>query len=311
VALVLRGKKGTGKGTLGNWLIRMLGQHGVKVEHAKHLVGSFNSHLRDAVFVFADEAFFAGDKQHEGVLKSLVTEPFITVEAKYQNAVMIANMTHILMASNSDWVVPASTDERRFCVMDVLDTRIGDRPYFNKLNAQMDAAGLAAMLHDLLNRDLSGFDVRTVPQTEALADQKRHSLDSLQRWWSTVLHRGFVYRSRHGSQTFIDWNDFVSTELLYNSYLQWCRETRESRPKSRVQLGKMMTGLYQRSRPDGFYPIYEVEVIGPDEKKHAVEQNRPYGYSVGTLDQARAAFSEKTGIDFGWGEDEPGESASP
>jgi hypothetical protein len=78
VALVLRGKKGAGKGTLGNWLITLLGQHGVHVAHAKHLVGSFNAHLRDAVFVFADEAFFAGDKQHEGMLKALVTEPSIT-----------------------------------------------------------------------------------------------------------------------------------------------------------------------------------------------------------------------------------------
>ena len=33
---------------------------------------AFWPHLRDAVFVFADEAFFAGDKAHEGVLKALV-----------------------------------------------------------------------------------------------------------------------------------------------------------------------------------------------------------------------------------------------
>jgi hypothetical protein len=138
VALVLRGKKGAGKGTLGTWLIKLLGQHGIHVAHAKHLVGNFNAHLRDAVFVFADEAFFAGDKQHEGVLKALVTEPFITIEAKYENAVTITNMTHILMASNADWVVPATADERRFCVMDVSDARMGDRAYFKKLNAQME-----------------------------------------------------------------------------------------------------------------------------------------------------------------------------
>jgi hypothetical protein len=219
VALVLRGKKGAGKGTLGNWLIKLLGQHAVHVAHAKHLVGSFNAHLRDAVFVFADEAFFAGDKQHEGALKALVTEPSITIEAKHQNAVTMVNMTHILMASNSDWVVPATTDERRFCVMDVSDGHLGDRPYFNKLNAQMESGGLAAMLHDLLKYDLSAFDVRTVPQTAALTDQKRHSLDSLHRWWLSVLQRGFVWRSRHGAAMFTHWEDFVTTELLYRSYL--------------------------------------------------------------------------------------------
>jgi hypothetical protein len=30
----------------------------------------------------ADEAFYAGDKQHVGVLKALITEPHLTIEAK-------------------------------------------------------------------------------------------------------------------------------------------------------------------------------------------------------------------------------------
>jgi len=302
VALVLRGKKGTGKGTLGNWLIKLLGQHGVHIAHAKHLVGNFNGHLRDAVFVFADEAFFAGDKLHEGVLKALVTEPSITIEAKYQNAVMMANMTHILMASNSDWVVPATTDERRFCVMDVSDSRIGDRDYFNKLNVQMETGGLAAMLHDMLNHDLFGFDVRQVPQTEALDAQKRLSLDSLHCWWLSVLKRGFVYRSRHGAPMFTCWDAFVATELLYRSYLQWCLETRESQPMGREQLGVMMNGLYKSCRPRGSHPVYEIEIIGPIKKEPAVLQERPHGYSVGSLNHARAVFSKKTKIPVDWGQ---------
>src|SRR3954468_13556456 len=308
VALVLRGKKGTGKGTLGKWLMKIFGQHGMQIANAKHLVGNFNAHLRDAVFVFADEAFFAGDKQHEGVLKALVTEPSITIEAKYQNAVMMANMTHILMASNSDWVVPATTDERRFCVMDVADSHIGDRDYFNKLNAQMETGGLAAMLHDLLNHDLSGFEVRQVPQTEALDAQKRLSLDSLHCWWLSVLKRGFVYRSRHGAPMFTCWDAFVATELLYRSYLQWCLETRESQPMGREQLGVMMNGLYKSCRPRGSHPVYEIEIIGPIKKEPAVLQERPHGYIVGTLDQARAVFIKETKIPVDWGSDnEPDE----
>ena len=307
VALVLRGKKGTGKGTLGNWMVRLLGQHSVHVYHAKHLVGTFNAHLRDAVFVFADEAFFAGDKAHEGMLKGLVTEPIITIEAKYQNAVSIANMTHILMASNSDWVVPTSSDERRFCVMDVSDHRIGDKAYFTALNEQMENGGLAAMLHDLLNMDLSKFNVRDVPQTDALADQKRLSLDSLHRWWFTVLQRGFVWRSRYGAAIFMDWSDFVSTELLYRSYLQWCNETREGRPMSREQLGVMMKGLYQNVRPRGHHPVYEIESMDSQEGKVAATMERPQGYKVGSLRIAQLQFTKANGIAFDWEDDEPTE----
>jgi len=111
VAVVLRGLKGSGKGILFTWLAKAWGQHGVHITNAKHLVGNFNAHLRDAVMLFADEAFFAGDRQHESVLKGLITEPTLPIEGKYQNVVQVANMLHVGMASNSDWVVPATRDD--------------------------------------------------------------------------------------------------------------------------------------------------------------------------------------------------------
>jgi hypothetical protein len=64
VAVVIRGGEGTGKGTLARVLMRIAGQHALAVSDAKHLTGAFNSHLRDCVFLHADEAFFAGDPSH-------------------------------------------------------------------------------------------------------------------------------------------------------------------------------------------------------------------------------------------------------
>ena len=110
VATVLKGGEGIGKGTLAKVIMRIVGQHGLAISNAKHLVGNFNSHLRDVIFLFADEAFFAGDKQHVGALKSLITEPYLTVEAKYSNAVQVPNFLHVLMASNEEWVIPAAAD---------------------------------------------------------------------------------------------------------------------------------------------------------------------------------------------------------
>ena len=58
VAIVLRGKKGAGKGIFFNWIVRAWGQHGIHITHAKHLIGNFNAHLRNCVALFADEAFW-------------------------------------------------------------------------------------------------------------------------------------------------------------------------------------------------------------------------------------------------------------
>ena len=68
VAVVLQGRKGTGKG---RWGRCSCGSSATTpcVTHTRHLVGHFNAHLVDALFLFLDEAVWAGDKQGEGVLK--------------------------------------------------------------------------------------------------------------------------------------------------------------------------------------------------------------------------------------------------
>ncbi len=74
VAIVLRGGKGTGKGWMARTFGKLFGRHFMHIANAKHLIGNFNAHLQDCCLLFADEAFFAGDKQHESVLKMLITE---------------------------------------------------------------------------------------------------------------------------------------------------------------------------------------------------------------------------------------------
>lgn len=51
VAIVLRSVEGTGKGILARAIKHLLGQHGLHISNARHLVGNFNSHLRDCVFL--------------------------------------------------------------------------------------------------------------------------------------------------------------------------------------------------------------------------------------------------------------------
>jgi len=106
VAVVMRGGRGVGKGILGHALRKLFGQHGMYISKSKHLVGAFNAHLRDCALLFADEAFFAGDKSAEGTLKSLITEEILIIEPKGQNVILSKNHLHVVMASNEDWVVP-------------------------------------------------------------------------------------------------------------------------------------------------------------------------------------------------------------
>jgi hypothetical protein len=77
----------------------------------------------------------------------------------------------------------------------------------------MNVGGLAAMLHELLARDISGFELRDAPQTEAMKIQKTLSLSSLEKWWLAALSRGFVWKSGHGANYFRDWQPLLHDPL--------------------------------------------------------------------------------------------------
>lgn len=190
VALVFRGGKGSGKGTFANAMKRIFGHHGLQIFNSKHLVGSFNGHLRNCLLLFADEAFWAGDKQGESVLKGMLTEPALMIEQKGIDASPWRNRLHVIMAANADWVIPASHDERRYAMFDADDSRIGNRAYFQKINTELASGGLAAMLHDLLHVPLGDWHPRQVLHTAALQAQKARSLDAKHEWLESLLQAG-------------------------------------------------------------------------------------------------------------------------
>lgn len=97
------------------------------------------------------------------------------------------------MTSNDEWIAPASWDERRYAVFDVSDGRTGDKAYFDALTRELRNGGLAAMLYDLLARDLGDWRPwDTIPRTEALAQQKDLSLPPEEAWLLDVLERGEI-----------------------------------------------------------------------------------------------------------------------
>ena len=93
--------------------------------------------------------------------------------------------------------MPASLDARRFFVLEVSEAHANDHDWFAAIWREMEAGGYEAMLHDLLRHDLTGFNVRRVPVTEALQTQKI-KLPTSEAWWLDVLQRGYVYRSKLG-----------------------------------------------------------------------------------------------------------------
>lgn len=192
VALVLLSKaRGTGKGALIREIVRIFGAHGLHIFSRDHLTGRFNAHMEQTGLLYADEVYWPGDKESEGMFKGMISEPERMSEDKYARAVPVPNMLKIVIASNEDWVVPAAADERRFAVFQVSEAKKQNEAYFDALEEEMDNGGREAMLYDLLAMDLKGWHPRrNVPKTTALAGQKMESAPPEIQWLAGFLDEG-------------------------------------------------------------------------------------------------------------------------
>lgn len=234
VALVMRGGKGVGKSFFAKVFGSLFGRHFLQVSNPGHLVGNFNAHLRDVLVLFADEAFYAGDKKHASILKTLITEETIQIEAKGVDVESSPNYVHLIMASNDDHVVPASGDERRFLVLDVGAEKQQQSGYFKEIIKQLDNGGREALLHMLTTYNLDDYEVRNVPQTGALREQKELSLSSEQDWWFNKLKDGLMFQDND------QWPEFARKDAVVNDYLEHTKRWNITRRGSATSLSKFL-----------------------------------------------------------------------
>ena len=237
-AIVLRGGRGVGKGIFVNCFGRLLGnQHYILLAQQAHLLGRFNHHLKNKILVFADEGFWAGDKQSEGAIKNMITEPEIVVEQKGKDAITVRNCINIIIASNNDWVVPAGQDERRFYVTDVSNAHKQDHAYFKALIEQMENGGYEAMLYDLLHWEYSLDDLRQAPKTSALLDQIKNTMDMAGKYWIERIEDGTLRNGDDG------WSGEISCQELYEGYQEFAKALNAKFPLTPQQFGKIINQL--------------------------------------------------------------------
>nr|WP_246340053.1 primase-helicase family protein [Ancylobacter tetraedralis] len=276
---------GTGKTKIGEVIGGLISAHYFAVDDPRYVTGQFNAHMASCIFLQAEEAVWAGDKAAEGRLKGLVTSKFQMIEAKGIDPIRIDNFVRLLMTSNEDWVVPAGKDERRFCVLDVHPRCAQNTDYFREMDEELDNGGREALLHDLLHFDLSTVDLRKIPRTEGLLEQKLRSLDSVESWWFERLTTGTTTRTGEY------WLTEISADVMFSDYLDASEKIGIRRKAEATAVGmklrKLVPGI-KRTRL-----TWEVA---------AGVFKRTWCYVLPELDACREAFVTELGQPVDWGE---------
>ena len=229
--------EGVGKSTVGSLMTRIFGPHALEVSDTDLLTGQFNESLAEKTFILVEEAPFPGAHTTANRLKAMITARHHQINPKGRKPYSVPNTSHIMLATNEKWAVPAGAAARRFLVIDV--SRKMDRSYFRRLYTEIDNGGAEAFLRALLKCDLGRFDPQDVPVTAALVHQQRMSADDITKWVtdavaSNVLAPGL---SSHG------FGQRVSAAELYDAYLAWAARQRLQHPRSYVAFAGELNSL--------------------------------------------------------------------
>jgi hypothetical protein len=243
VAIVMKGPQGIGKGSL----MKLLGSFTDNYKHlssTQSLVGNFSGHLIDAFIVFADEAVWGGDKQAEGRLKAMITEPTMSINAKGKDEIYVDSYCRLFVASNEDWVVPVGEGDRRYFVLDCSPRYKGHTQpgqFFALFNDWVEHGGREAVFEFLSTRDISNFNPRHFPKTQARVDMQIRGLSTSARFLYELL-KGEVGVSQE-TLKIVGLEHRFNRNLLHADFTEWCNNTKKSFIPSQDDLGKTISKI--------------------------------------------------------------------
>lgn len=278
-SLSLRGEQGTGKTIVGKIFGRLIRRHYTLIDQERYLFGNFNSHMASTILLHSDEGFWGGDPRHVGKLKSLVTSDTQRIEQKGRDSLQVNNYLRLLITSNEDWVIPAAFEERRFGIVDVGNGNQQDQEYFIEMLQQLQNGGYGGLLYDLMNFDLKSTDIRKLPETSALAQQKETSMGPIETYWYTCLQQGNTLLMSKTA-----WLDTVKTQELHEDCIAYLNKLGYRRMP---HLNAFFKKIREISPSDKFVR----KLIGPD---------RQSATTLPSLQEARDYFDKITRTKHDW-----------
>ncbi len=256
VAVSIFGKKGTGKSKVAEALSALLGAHSVTVSQSSHLTGNFNSHLAQTLLVTAEEAVWAGDKHSEGTLKHMITSEDIMIEKKGVDAIRVQSLARIMFIGNNQWIFPATEDERRLFALECGEGRRMDFAYFKSIDLELygsvdgkagnpawkECDGIRSLLTLFLNVDISTFNIRDIPETVGLNNQREMTLDPVAKYFQECLNEKRlgskpdpVFEDRFIDEEWRDTPNAVISNTIYMGYLKFHERYFRTKPVTNRQ----------------------------------------------------------------------------
>ena len=270
-------EQGVGKNLLFECMSAIIGAAHSTVIGQAELGSGFNGWANRKVLVIGDEVSKSDRRQDTDKLKGLVTGTTVYINEKYQPAREVQNFLNFIFLSNHHDAIFLEDTDRRYFVWEIMAGRLADADA-KAFVAWRDNRGLAALLHFLMQHDLSGFNPKApAPMTDAKRQMVQDNRSDLENWIAELM----------GSNI----SQVIGRELATANELarRYANETRHKEPSAKTIVGACKKhGAYARTNQVRLANGKKVRVLAlvrPDhwklqpEPDWAAEMAKPFKYS--------------------------------
>jgi hypothetical protein len=251
-ALVLVGKPGAGKSTLGSLFLRRIigGRHATATNAVDDVIAKFNYDYCFKLLIQLDEAMNSNQRKDAALLKALITDEDRKMELKNVNSTTVPDVCRYLFTSNLLDDAVAMTDgldDRRYTIIEVnpmfckastLVTDAEKHEYWSGLTEWANDEENLAKLHKwflqfpldraLVRRPLENEARNTMAQSTARGiegylmvlaglDHPFEQHQKPEEWWS---------ETKEGIETLEEWPEWAYYEEIAAGYKRYCRSIR-------------------------------------------------------------------------------------
>ncbi len=217
-SICIIGEPGSGKGRLINDTILKLTDNSISLNSLSEVTGSFNSSLRDVLYVCLDECSFGGDIREANLLKTLISEDKRIINEKYMKPYVVNAFSKVFILSNNDYIVNVEQGDRRYCVLRASSKFKGNKKWFDDYGVWLKTGGYEAIMHYLMYEvDISDFNPLDIPTTQEKVELKLRSAD---------LPTKFLFDLLEGNIRFGDdvvKNNRIYRVPLYEEFKDYCK----------------------------------------------------------------------------------------
>lgn len=172
-ALVLKGLQGVGKNRFTDIISELLAGYSERnINEIEELTGNFNSIVENKMLLVLNEMKNNGEDRmvNFNSLKSKITDNTIRINEKFQPRHTAENVANFIFCTNNAFPVKIEAGDRRYVVLQVSGKYKGQFNYFKSLMESCTKDFYDNLLSFFMNYDLSTFNVRDIPMTEAKED---------------------------------------------------------------------------------------------------------------------------------------------